>query len=44
MSEKSLKSDILSGNNLVTHAQNVGQRRIGTSQQKEAGKECNKVQ
>ncbi len=44
MSEKSLKSNILSGDNLATHAQNVGQRNIGTSQQKEAGTECNKVQ
>ncbi|WP_324665792.1 hypothetical protein [Haloarcula sediminis] len=44
MSEKSLKSNILSGNNLATHAQNVGQQSIGTSQQKEAGTEFNKMQ
>jgi len=44
MSENSLKSIILSGNSLETHAQNVGQRNIGISQQKEAGTECNKMQ
>jgi len=44
MSEKSLKSIILSGNSLETHAQSVGQQNIGISQQKEAGTECNKMQ
>ena len=44
MSKKSLKSIILSGNSLETHAQSVGPRNIGILQQKEAGMECNKMQ